>query len=338
MDHEPVLISTLAVGLVAAFIGGFIAQRLKLPPIVGYIVAGIVIGPFTPGLMADRAVATELAEIGIILLMFGVGIHFSFRDLLAVKNIAVPGAAGQIAVATPSGPVLGLALRLEPRWRARARPVDLGGQHRRAAARPHRPQGARDAAGSDRRRLAHRRGPVHGRRPRPAPDDRPVPRRHERCRRHEPSAGHRHRPGARQGRALRRADGRRRGPARPAAPGHRGSRGLARALHARGAGHRPRARLPVGRGVRRLPGAGRVPGRRHRQRIGHEPPGRRRRAPDARRLRGALLRVGRDAARPVVSRVAPARDRGAPRAHRRRPSRSSRSRWSRPSAIPSASA
>ncbi len=109
MDHEPVLISTLAVGLVAAFIGGFIAQRLKLPPIVGYIVAGVVIGPFTPGLMADRGVATELAEIGIILLMFGVGIHFSFRDLLAVKNIAVPGAAGQIAVATLLGTGLGLA-------------------------------------------------------------------------------------------------------------------------------------------------------------------------------------------------------------------------------------
>ena len=109
MDHEPVLISTLAVGLVAAFIGGLIAQRLKLPPIVGYIVAGIVIGPFTPGLMADRGVATELAEIGIILLMFGVGIHFSFRDLLAVKNIAVPGAAGQIAVATALGTGLGLA-------------------------------------------------------------------------------------------------------------------------------------------------------------------------------------------------------------------------------------
>jgi monovalent cation:H+ antiporter-2, CPA2 family len=108
MDHEPVLISTLAVGLVAAFVGGLIAQRLRLPPIVGYIVAGVVIGPFTPGLMADREVATELAEIGIILLMFGVGIHFSFRDLLAVKTIAVPGAAVQIAVATVLGTALGL--------------------------------------------------------------------------------------------------------------------------------------------------------------------------------------------------------------------------------------
>ena len=92
MDHEPVLITTLAVGLVAAFVGGLIAQRLGLPSIVGYIVAGVVIGPFTPGLIADRAIATELAEIGIILLMFGVGIDFSLKDLMAVRDIAIPGA------------------------------------------------------------------------------------------------------------------------------------------------------------------------------------------------------------------------------------------------------
>ena len=86
MDHEPVLISTIAIGLTAAFIGGFVARRLGLPAIVGYIVAGIAIGPFTPGLVADPSIATELAEIGVILLMFGVGIHFSFRDLLAVRR------------------------------------------------------------------------------------------------------------------------------------------------------------------------------------------------------------------------------------------------------------
>jgi K+:H+ antiporter len=110
MDHEPVLISTIAIGLTAAFIGGFIARRVGLPAIVGYIAAGVAIGPFTPGLFADPTVATELAEIGVILLMFGVGIHFSFRDLLAVRGIAVPGAAVQIALATVLGTSLGVML------------------------------------------------------------------------------------------------------------------------------------------------------------------------------------------------------------------------------------
>jgi len=110
MDHEPVLISTIAIGLTAAFIGGFIARRIGLPAIVGYIVAGVAIGPFTPGLVADPSIAVELAEIGVILLMFGVGIHFSFRDLAAVRSIAVPGAAIQIAVMTTLGTALGLAL------------------------------------------------------------------------------------------------------------------------------------------------------------------------------------------------------------------------------------
>ncbi len=100
MDHEPVLISTIAVGLASAFIGGLLARRLRLPAIVGYIGAGVLIGPFTPGFIADGEIATELAELGVILLMFGVGIHFSIRDLLAVRAIAVPGAVGQIAVAT----------------------------------------------------------------------------------------------------------------------------------------------------------------------------------------------------------------------------------------------
>jgi CPA2 family monovalent cation:H+ antiporter-2 len=110
MDHEPVLIATIAIGLTAAFIGGLIARRLRLPTIVGYLVAGVAIGPFTPGLVADTDVAAELAEIGVILLMFGVGIHFSIRDLLAVRSIAVPGAVGQILVATILGLGLGNAL------------------------------------------------------------------------------------------------------------------------------------------------------------------------------------------------------------------------------------
>jgi CPA2 family monovalent cation:H+ antiporter-2 len=110
VDHEPVLITTIAIGLTAAFIGAFIARRLRLPAIVGYIAAGVVVGPFTPGFVADQALATELAELGVILLMFGVGIHFSIRDLLAVKSIAIPGAVGQILVATLFGVALGVAL------------------------------------------------------------------------------------------------------------------------------------------------------------------------------------------------------------------------------------
>ena len=110
MDHEPLLISTIAVGLSAAFIGGLIARKLRLPAIVGYLLAGVAVGPFTPGFIADTEVAAELAEIGVILLMFGVGIHFSIRDLLAVRAIAVPGAIGQIAVATALGVGLGLGL------------------------------------------------------------------------------------------------------------------------------------------------------------------------------------------------------------------------------------
>ena len=110
MDHEPVLISTIAIGLTAAFIGGLIARRVRLPAIVGYIVAGVVIGPFTPGLIADIDIALELAELGVILLMFGVGIQFSIRELMAVRSIAIPGAVLQTIVAGLFGVWLGSAL------------------------------------------------------------------------------------------------------------------------------------------------------------------------------------------------------------------------------------
>jgi CPA2 family monovalent cation:H+ antiporter-2 len=110
MDHEPVLISTIAIGLTSALIGGLIARHIRLPAIVGYIVAGVVIGPFTPGLLADTDIALELAELGVILLMFGVGIHFSIRDLLAVRSIAVPGAIIQMVVSALFGVWLGSAL------------------------------------------------------------------------------------------------------------------------------------------------------------------------------------------------------------------------------------
>ena len=108
LPHDTPLIATIVAGLGLAFIFGLIAQRLRLPSIAGYLLAGVMIGPFTPGFVADGKLATELAEIGVILLMFGVGLHFSLKDLLSVKTIAVPGALGQIAVATAMG--IGLAL------------------------------------------------------------------------------------------------------------------------------------------------------------------------------------------------------------------------------------
>ena len=110
MPHETSLITTIAVGLTLACIFGIIAHRLRLPLIAGYLVAGVLIGPFTPGYVADQEIAAQLAEMGVILLMFGVGLHFSLKDLLAVRWIAVPGAIGQIAVATAAGAGLGIAL------------------------------------------------------------------------------------------------------------------------------------------------------------------------------------------------------------------------------------
>ena len=100
MTHETTLIAMLAAAFGLAFVFGFAAVRLKLPSLVGYLVAGIVVGPFTPGYVADVPLAAQLAEIGVILLMFGVGLHFSPRDLLAVRRIAIPGALIQIAAAT----------------------------------------------------------------------------------------------------------------------------------------------------------------------------------------------------------------------------------------------
>jgi CPA2 family monovalent cation:H+ antiporter-2 len=107
MPHVPPLVSTLAIGLVLAFSLGVLAHRFKLPPLVGYLLAGIVLGPFTPGYVADQNIANQLAEVGVILLMFGVGLHFSLEDLLSVRGIAVPGAFAQGLVATPLGMALG---------------------------------------------------------------------------------------------------------------------------------------------------------------------------------------------------------------------------------------
>ncbi|HEX5932017.1 MAG TPA: YbaL family putative K(+) efflux transporter [Methyloceanibacter sp.] len=110
MPHVPPLVATIALGLVLAFSFGVVAHRLKLPPLIGYLVAGILIGPFTPGPVADQNIANQLAEVGVILLMFGVGLHFSLKDLLSVRAIAIPGAVAQALIATPLGIAVGLWL------------------------------------------------------------------------------------------------------------------------------------------------------------------------------------------------------------------------------------
>src|SRR4051812_39598260 len=106
--HEITLITTIAFGLTAALVFGLLARRLGLSPIVGYLIAGMVVGPYTPGFVGDIGLAKQLAEIGVILLMFGVGLHFHFSDLMAVRGIAIPGALGQSAAATICG--LGVAV------------------------------------------------------------------------------------------------------------------------------------------------------------------------------------------------------------------------------------
>ncbi len=110
--HEIPLITTIALALSAALLFGLLARRLGLSPIVGYLVAGIVIGPYTPGVIGNAKIASQLAEIGVILLMFGVGLHFSLKDLLAVRSIAVPGALGQSTAATIACTCLVVALGL----------------------------------------------------------------------------------------------------------------------------------------------------------------------------------------------------------------------------------
>ncbi|WP_434426963.1 YbaL family putative K(+) efflux transporter [Nannocystis pusilla] len=110
MLHHTPLLDTIAAGLVFAFALGALATRARMSPLVGYLAAGVVVGPHTPGFIADAALATELSEIGVILLMFGVGLHFSLRDLLAVKSIAIPGAVAQIALATGLGAGMGWVL------------------------------------------------------------------------------------------------------------------------------------------------------------------------------------------------------------------------------------
>ena len=112
--HEISLITTIALALSAALLCGLVARQIGISPIVGYLIAGIIIGPYTPGVVGDTKIASQLAELGVILLMFGVGLHFSFKDLLAVRSIAIPGALGQSSAATVA--CTGLAVAMGWTW------------------------------------------------------------------------------------------------------------------------------------------------------------------------------------------------------------------------------
>src|SRR6187401_2119741 len=107
MPQDTTLITTIVVGLGLAFVLGAFAQRLRIPPLFSYLLASVVVGPLTPGFVADQNLASELAELGVILLMFGVGLHFSLNDLLSVRAISVPGAILQMAFTTLVGMGLG---------------------------------------------------------------------------------------------------------------------------------------------------------------------------------------------------------------------------------------
>ncbi len=207
MPHHTPLIATIVVGLVLAFILGALAHRIRVSPLVGYLLAGVLVGPFTPGFVADPALAGDLAEIGIILLMFGVGLHFSLKDLLSVRSIAVPGALVQIALATALGMGLGWSLgwklRREPGLWARA----FGREHGGAAAGSAGTSSRRDRARAHRRRLADRRGSGDGADLGAAAADCGPARRRGWC--GETDRGRTHRRGAgnhlRQGRRFRRS-------------------------------------------------------------------------------------------------------------------------------------
>ena len=114
MHGDTILLMTFVLALVAAFAGGMVARALRLPPIVGYLVGGLVVGPFTPGFSGDSHAMNQLAEVGVMFMMFGTGLHFSFKDLLEVKNIAVPGAIVQIALGTVAGYALATVFGWEP--------------------------------------------------------------------------------------------------------------------------------------------------------------------------------------------------------------------------------
>ena len=162
MMHETALITTIVAGLVLAFVFGAIANRLQLPPLVGYLLAGVVVGPYSPGFVADASLASQLAEIGVILLMFGVGLNFSLKDLLSVQAVAIPGAIGRIVGGTAAGRRARSAARLVAMGRTDLRARALGRLDRRAAQGAAGPASDRHRSRPHRRRLGDRRRHRHG--------------------------------------------------------------------------------------------------------------------------------------------------------------------------------
>ena len=156
------LIATLAGGLTAGLVFGYITHRLGLSPIVGYLLGGVLVGPHTPGFVADGALAEQLAEVGVILLMFGVGLQFHLQELLAVRRVAIPGAVGQSVAATVLGRGGRARVRLGLAGGIRVRDRAGCGEHRRAGARAGGPRRPAHADRAHRRRLAGGRRPVHG--------------------------------------------------------------------------------------------------------------------------------------------------------------------------------
>ena len=334
MPHEAELITTIAASLGLAMIMGYIAARMKMPPMAGYLLAGIIIGPATPGFVANVALAGQLAEIGVMLLMFGVGLHFSLDDLLAVRRIAIPGAI--LAMCASTG--LGIGLALLWGWAPGAaivfglalsvastvvvlRALEFGGALQSINGRiavgwlivedlvmvlvlvllP--PLGGMLGGGEQPRRSGEHLG---------------------RACAHAGQGGGVRGPHA-AGRAARAA----------AAAVAGGANRLARALHPvrdlRRGGRGLRLELPVRRVLR----PGRVFRRHDDARIGAQPSRRRGIAAAARRLRGAVLRLGRHALRPDGAARAPGEAGGGRRHRDGGQSAGGRRRWCSPSAIPS---
>ena len=308
MEHGTTLIATIALAFAVALLFGVIAARLRLPPIVGYLLAGVAIGIAAPSLASEGGVAAQASEMGVVLLMFGVGLHFSLRDLMAVRGIVVPGALLQIAITGTVGTMPGRWWGLSVGGAHGARPVARRRQHGRGAqgARGARP--ARLERGAPRRRMARRGRPRDGAGAGAAARRRRAARRHAR-RRRTPALRRRSRgldrARDRQRRRVPPPDVRRWAPRRAVAPGARRAARLARAVHAHRARDRARRRDDRVAAVRDVVRARRVRRRRGRQRIGVEPPRGGRRAAAAGCVRGDVLRLGRIAVRPARVRRPP---------------------------------
>ena len=166
--HDLPLLVNIALALGYALAGGLIARRLGLPTIVGYLVAGMALGPFTPGFQGDQDAIGQMAEFGVILLMFGVGLHFNLSDLWQVRRVAIPGAAIQMAIVAAIGYGAARWWGMPPAGAAILGIALVGREHGRAAARADGPRLARQSRGQGGRRLARGRRPADGRHPRAA--------------------------------------------------------------------------------------------------------------------------------------------------------------------------